>query len=297
MDQKTVVFAFGAFGCAGIEALRQAGFEVALVVTHAGVDAASGESVAVLCAQAAIACEVIEGEKALLARLRGLAPDFIFSFYYRALISEAVLALAKRGAFNLHTSLLPKYRGRAPVNWVLVKGEKQTGVSLHHMVAKADAGDIVAQVAVDIAYEDTAYSLQQKLLGIARAMLAKVLPQIAQGTAPRRMQDLSAGFYCGRRTPEDGRIDWRWEAERVRNLVRSVTVPFPGAFTLAEGSKLLVWEVKVVNGQGRAGEVLEQAPLVVACGAQAVEIITGQFEGAEMVSGAQLALRVGDVLG
>lgn len=298
MENTTVVFAFGQFGCAGIEALVQAGFAVALVLTHDDSDAAAGESVAALCAQRGIACVVREGQEAEVdARIAALSPAFIFSFYYRSLLPEAVLGLARRGAFNVHTSLLPKYRGRAPINWVLVNGENETGVTLHHMVARADAGDIVAQARVPIADEDTAYTLQQKLLDATKGLLADVLPLVLDGTAPRMKQDLAQGFYCGRRRPEDGRLDWNWPAARVRNLVRAVTAPFPGAFTMAEGSKLLVWEARLAQGQGRAGEVLCSAPLVVACGEGAVEIVTGQFEGAEAVAGARLALRVGDVLG
>ncbi len=299
MDRNTIVFAFGAFGCAGIQALRHSGFNVALVLTHDDHDAASGESVAALCAGLHIPCEVMEGrEEAAMARMRAVRPAYIFSFYYRALLPEEILGLAAQGAFNLHTSLLPKYRGRAPVNWVLVNGETQTGVSLHHMVARADAGDIVAQKAVAIAYEDTAYTLQQKLLAAAKAMLAEALPKIASGTAQRVKQDLSKGMYCGRRRPEDGRIDWTWDAERVRNLVRAVTLPFPGAFTMAGGRKLMVWEAKTVDGSGRPGEVISVEPLTVACGQRAVVIVSGQFEGeAEASGGGALGLAQGEMLG
>lgn len=292
---KTIVFAYGAFGCVGLRALLAAGFSVVQVVTHADEDPAAGASVRAFCEEHAIAVSCAVD----VAQIRRLAPDFIFSFYWRALLPKAVLDCASRGAFNLHGSLLPRYRGRAPLNWVLVRGETETGVTLHHMVEKADAGDIVAQAGVVIDYADTAATLQRKLLVAAEGLLARVLPLIAQGTAPRIPQDLSQGFYCGRRRPEDGRIDWREPAEGVRNLVRAVTRPFPGAFTCLGPETLLVWEVRVVEGSGLPGEVLSQMPLVVACGEQALAIVSGEvagvcFSGMELA--ARLGLREGDML-
>jgi UDP-4-amino-4-deoxy-L-arabinose formyltransferase/UDP-glucuronic acid dehydrogenase (UDP-4-keto-hexauronic acid decarboxylating) len=175
-------------------------------------------------------------------RIAELSPGAIFSFYYRHLIRPEILDLAPAGAYNLHGSLLPAYRGRAPVNWVLVNGETRTGVTLHHMVAKPDAGDIVGQRAVDIAFEDTALTLYRKLCSAATDLLAETLPRIAAGTAPRIPQDLARGSYFGGRRPADGLIDWRRPARRIYDLVRAVTDPWPGAFTfLPTGEKLIVW--------------------------------------------------------
>jgi methionyl-tRNA formyltransferase len=146
------------------------------------------------------------------------------------------------GSFNLHGSLLPAYRGRSPVNWVLVKGEKQTGVTLHHMVEEPDAGDIVGQKEVRIEFEDTAYTLYQKLCTKARELLKEVLPLIENGNAPRTAQNLREGSYYGGRKPEDGRIDWGWPIMQIYNLIRAVTEPYPGAFTHLPGDeKLFIW--------------------------------------------------------
>ena len=155
----------------------------------------------------------------------------LFSFYYRHLLPQALLDLPGLGAINLHGSLLPKYRGRAPINWVLVHGETVTGVTLHHMDARADHGDIIAQRSVPIAIEDTALTLSHKLTEAARRLLADTYPLILSGQAPRIRQDDSAATRFGRRRPADGRIDWSASAWQVYNLIRAVTHPFPGAFT------------------------------------------------------------------
>src|SRR5579883_1927709 len=219
-----------------------------------------------------------------LERLRSLRPAIIYSFYYRNLLPEEVLRLAPRGAYNLHGSLLPRYRGRAPVNWMIINGETEGGVTLHHMVARADAGDIVGQRAVPITESDTALSLYRKLLPEAAALIRDLHPLIVAGRAPRFPQDLAAGSYFGRRTPADGRIDWNWPARRIYNLVRALTHPYPGAFCTAAGRKLLVWQASIGAEEGRAGDPGQivgavGAGLQVAAGAGIVVIGCVQFEG------------------
>jgi methionyl-tRNA formyltransferase len=169
-----------------------------------------------------------------------LAPDLILSVFYRDLLSARVLAAARLAALNLHPSLLPAYRGRAPINWVLVNGETETGITLHHMVAKADAGDVVAQRAVPIAPRATALSLYLAVEQAGIELLAEALPLVAAGRAPRIPQDLSRSTYFGRRRPEDGRIDWSWPAERIDRLVRAVAPPWPGAFAEIDGRRVLI---------------------------------------------------------
>ncbi len=174
--------------------------------------------------------------------IRSISPDVIFSFYYRNLLSREILKIPVAGSFNLHGSMLPAYRGRCPVNWVLVNGERRTGVTLHHIVEAPDAGDIVGQKEVAIGFEDTAFTLYQKLCESAKELLGEVLPLIRQGRAPRAVQNLKQGSYYGGRRPQDGRIDWGWPVMRIYNLVRAVTEPYPGAFThLPEGETLFIW--------------------------------------------------------
>ena len=171
----------------------------------------------------------------LLERVRAIAPDFLFSFYYRRMIPQALLDCARRGALNMHGSLLPQFRGRAPVNWAVVKGATQTGASLHYMTAKPDAGRLVDQMAVPILPDDTAYDVFRKVCPAAEFVLARSLPGIVAGTAVGTEQDLKAGGYFGARRPEDGEIDWSRPATEVHNLVRAVAPPFPAARTVIAG--------------------------------------------------------------
>lgn len=242
---RSVVFAYQDVGYVCLEALLELGAEVAAVFTH---DDDPGEQVWFRSVRAlaerhglpVFAPERLD-EGDWPARLRAWQPDFIFSFYYRRLLPAAVLDSARRGAFNLHGSLLPRYRGRCPVNWVLIHGERETGVTLHHMVAKPDAGDIVAQRRVPIADDDTAHTLYGKLTVAAAALLREVYPRLCDGTAPRLPQDRSQASYFGGRRPADGLIDWGQSAGQIYNLVRAVTHPYPGAFTHWDQRQLLVW--------------------------------------------------------
>jgi len=152
-----------------------------------------------------------------------------------------VLSLASKGAVNLHGSLLPRYRGRAPVNWQLLHGERASGVTLHHMVKRADAGDIVDQEPFEIGPDDKPTDFFESVLAIGELVLARSAVAVVEGTAPRIEQLESKATVFGRRRPEDGAIHWRQSAEDVRNLVRAVTKPYPGAFTFANGKRVLVW--------------------------------------------------------
>lgn len=304
MSAKTLVFAYHDIGCAGIEALLAAGYQIDAVFTHAD-DARENRffgSVAQLCAQRGIPVHAPEdvNHPLWIARIRELQPQFIFSFYYRHLLGEELLACARRGAFNLHGSLLPRYRGRAPANWVLVNGESETGVTLHRMVKRPDAGAIIAQQRVAIDAEDTALSLHGKLREAAGELLGRLLPAMLEGDFVEREQDESQASYFGRRTPADGLLDWRRPAGELHNLVRAVTQPYPGAFAPVGERKLIVWQSKVVPGnQGRpAGAVLSVEPLRIACGEDSLEIVAGQQGDAGLfLAGAQLAREMGLVTG
>jgi methionyl-tRNA formyltransferase len=184
-------------------------------------------------------------EPAFVELLRSLSPDFLFSCYYRLMLKQSILDLPAMGALNLHGSLLPRYRGRCPLNWVLVHGEPLTGVTLHYMEAKPDAGDIVAQAQVPITQEDTAFTLSQRMTTAAGALMRRVYPLLRHDVAPRICQDHRRASYFGGRRPEDGRIDWRQPAEQIYNLIRAVTHPFPGAFTSWRGKKIFLWTAKI----------------------------------------------------
>jgi methionyl-tRNA formyltransferase len=214
-----------------------------------------------------------------IARIRGLRPDIIFSFYYRNMICQAILDIPRLGAFNLHGSLLPRYRGRVPINWAIINGEIETGATLHYMVQKPDAGDIVDQEAVAIGPQETARDVFVKVTQAARRVLERQIDAIEHGTPARRPQDVSRATYFGGRRPEDGRIDWRRSAPEIFNLIRAVTHPYPGAYTEVDGRRLYIWwALPQPPGQGRPGEIVSTAPLRVAAGSGGLEIIRLQWQ-------------------
>ncbi|MCK3827480.1 bifunctional UDP-4-amino-4-deoxy-L-arabinose formyltransferase/UDP-glucuronic acid oxidase ArnA [Pseudomonas sp. W2Aug9] len=304
MSSKAVVFAYHDIGCAGIEALLGAGYDIAAVFTHADDPKENNfyGSVAQLCARHGIPVHAPEDANHPLwvERIAKLNPEYIFSFYYRNLLSEPLLATARKGAFNLHGSLLPKYRGRAPANWVLVNGETETGVTLHRMVKRADAGAILAQQKVSIDRTDTGLSLHAKLRDAATALLRDALPQLALGKLTETAQDESQATCFGRRTAADGKLDWKKPAEQLFNLVRAVTQPYPGAFCAVGEHKLIVWQADVVKGNdGLApGRVISVNPLRIACGEDSLVIKFGQRnENGLYLAGPALADELGLVDG
>ena len=300
---KAVVFAYHDMGCTGIQALLDAGYDIEAIFTHpdnAGENNFFG-SVARLAAEQGITVYAPEdvNHPLWVDRIRAMAPEVIFSFYYRNLLSDDILNLAPKGAFNLHGSLLPKYRGRAPLNWVLVNGEKETGVTLHRMTNRADAGDIVAQQTVAIADSDVALSLHRKLCAASQTLLGDALPKIRSGQTQERAQNDADATYVGRRTPDDGRLTWEKPAQELHNLVRAVSDPWPGAFGYVGTNKFIVWKSRVRTDMAAAkpGTVLSVAPLVVACGEGALEIVTGQSANGVYMQGTQLAPAMGLVAG
>jgi len=230
---QAVVFGYHDVGVRCLRVLLDAGVAVPLVVTHR--DAPDERiwfgSVARLAQSRGIETLLSEEMNRLRERISVISPEFMFSFYYRRMLPPEVLALARKGAFNMHGSLLPKYRGRAPVNWAILMGESETGATLHEMVAKPDAGRIVDQERVPIGPDETAAEVFAKVSDAAETVLKRSLPHLLAGTASLKKQDLSKGSYFGARRPEDGRIDWSRSALEIHNLVRAVAPPYPGAFT------------------------------------------------------------------
>ena len=232
---RVVVFAYHNVGVRCLSVLLAHGVEVARVVTHTDspTETIWFDSVAELAARHDIPVITPEdpNDPAVVAELAALQPDFLFSFYYRLMLKAPLLALPGNGAWNMHGSLLPKYRGRVPVNWAIIHGERETGATLHRMVEKPDAGDIVAQQAIPILPDDTALEVFNKVTLAAEMALDRVLPDLLAGRAVAKPQDLAAGSYFGGRKAEDGRIDWAQPAAVVHNLIRAVAPPYPGAFS------------------------------------------------------------------
>ena len=242
---KAVVFAYHEVGARCLQALLDGGVDVQLVITHTDNpnERIWFTSVAELATKACIPVITPESpsEPDVQARIAAIAPDYIFSFYYRQMIPMSVLNLAKIAPLNMHGSLLPKYRGRVPINWAVLHGETETGATLHVMAEKPDAGDIVAQQAVPIGPDETAGKVFANVTAAAAETLKGVLPQLLKGEVPRRPNNLAAGSYFGGRKPEDGRIHWAQTAQQVYNLIRAVAPPYPGAFS----------DIEITNGSQR----------------------------------------------
>ena len=251
MVARAVVFGYHNVGARCLKALLAGDIEVPLVVTHEDDPREEiwFESVAAVAADYGIATIAPDDPNAaeVVARVAAARPDFLFSFYYRAMLKAPLLALPSRGALNMHGSLLPKYRGRVPVNWAIIHGETETGATLHYMTAKPDDGDIVAQTAVPILPDDTAKEVFDKVTVAAEMTLHEALPGLIAGTAPRRRQDASHASYFGGRKPEDGIIDWSKSAAEIHNLVRAVAPPYPGARTVIGGRCARILSTRVLD--------------------------------------------------
>ncbi len=285
---RIVFFGYSEVGHDCLELLLARGDHVVALITHEDnpnekiwfktpADAARAKKIPIFTPATVNTPEWIE-------RIAALAPDLILSVYYRNMISTKILELPPLGAFNLHGSLLPKYRGRAPINWAVLHGETHLGMTLHRMVKKADAGAVVAQEGVEIGPSDTAEQAFRKVLPCARRVLAGAIDALLAGTAVETPQDESKVTYFGGRTPEDGRINWTRTSREIFNLIRAVTDPYPGAFTDANGARLMLWwaepDSPVARGRsGWPGEVLSVSPLVVATGDGALEFTRTEWRG------------------
>ena len=229
-----VVCAYSSVGTAALEGLLEAGVEVRALYTYAqGPDELWFTPPAVLAAAQGIPVTKAPAfnEDGVYEAIRDLRPDFLFSFYFREMIQARFLELPRLGAYNLHGSLLPKYRGRAPINWVLVKGEPETGVTLHAMTPKPDDGFIVAQARLPIAWDETALSLTDKAAAAGRDLVRDAIPGLVDGSRSRIDQKtLGPSTYFGGRKPADSRLDFAMTAAEAFNQVRAVADPWPNAF-------------------------------------------------------------------
>jgi len=296
---RSVVFAYHEIGYTCLQELLRAGDPIAAVITHDDDPHENTWFHSVRELAAAHDLPVFAPDTvntpAWIERIAAWQPDVVFSFYYRKLLCNEILALPRHGALNLHGSLLPKYRGRCPVNWVLIHDEGETGVTLHYMVDKPDRGDIVAQRAVPITDADTALTLFQKLTDAAAILIRDTYPLLRAGTAPRTPQDQSRASYFGGRRPDDGRIDWTQPARTIFNLVRAVTHPYPGAFASWKGRRLYIWEARTAAAPAGAAVpgtiATTERALLVHTGSQALQLIRVQLDGDSELSGTLWAER------
>jgi methionyl-tRNA formyltransferase len=297
---NAVVFAYHNVGVRCLSVLLAHGVDVKLVVTHKDnpKETIWFDSVAELATLHGIPTITPDNPNTpeVVAQIRALEPDFFFSFYYREMLKSEVLEIPKRGALNMHGSLLPKYRGRVPVNWAIIHGETETGATLHYMTEKPDNGDIVAQQAVPILPNDTALQVFQKVVVAAEIALNDVLPALLAGNAPRIKQDLSKGGYFGGRKAEDGVIDWSQTAQQIHNLVRAVAPPYPGAMTKLMGKPMLILQTLVAKGA--SGQIekpafyIEEGKAYATCGQGMLRVVQFELDGVAM-SAAEFAAKYG----
>ena len=306
LPMRAVVFAYHNVGVRCLKVLLAHGLEVPLVVTHRDdpVEMVWFESVERTASDYVIPAIAPDdpNDAPIVARVEALRPDFLFSFYYRRMLASPLLAVAARGALNMHGSLLPKYRGRAPVNWAILHGETETGATLHYMAEKPDSGDIVGQTAVPILPDDTAREVFDKVVVAAELTLHAALPALLSGNAPRLPQDLSRGSYFGARRPEDGVIDWSQNATAIHNLVRAVAPPYPGARTAVAGRPARLLRTRVLDATAPAAAAptlrVEEGRLVACCGGGgALAVLELEIDGERMDARAFAARVAGAPLG
>jgi methionyl-tRNA formyltransferase len=286
---RAVVFAYHNVGVRCLSVLLAHGVDVALVVTHKDNPKENiwFESVAALAHLHGIPVITPEdpNTEEVIAQIRALLPDFYFSFYYREMLKKSLLDIPTRGALNMHGSLLPKYRGRVPVNWAIIRGETEAGSTLHYMTEKPDNGDIVAQQAVPVLPNDTALQVFQKVTVAAEMALNNVLPALLAGTAKAEKQDLSKGAYFGGRKAEDGVIDWSQSAQDIHNLVRAVAPPYPGATTHLLGMPMRILQTlptKCSAAGGKPSFYVKEGKAYAICGAGVLRVVRFELNGIEM---------------
>ena len=295
---SAVVFAYHNVGVRCLSVLLANGVDVRLVVTHRDnpKETIWFESVQKLAELHGIPTITPDNPNVpeVEAQIRALQPDFYFSFYYREMLKAPLLAIPKRGALNMHGSLLPKYRGRVPVNWAIIRAETETGATLHYMTEKPDNGDIVAQQAVPILPNDTAHEVFQKVTVAAEMALNNVLPALLSGTAKAEKQDLSKGAYFGGRKAEDGIIDWSQSAQEIHNLVRAVAPPYPGATTQVMGKPMRILQTLVSKeqGTGQPAFFVKDGQAWADCGKGVLRIVRFELDGIEL-NAAEFAAQYG----
>jgi len=227
-------------------------------------------------------------DSALIEFVAAARADLLWITDYRYLVPRAVLALAPLGAINLHPSLLPRYRGRAPINWAILEGERRLGLTAHFVDEGVDSGDVIVQRSFELGLDQDVGDALAALYPLYTAVTREVLSAFRSGCVPRRAQDHSDATTFPARRPEDGLIDWSKPAPRVRDLVRAVARPYPGAFTSAAGRRLNVWRACTAPGEPAAppGTVVAttEAGALVRCGAGLLVVSEIEWDGGEPAS-------------
>jgi len=294
---SAVVFAYHDVGCLGLRVLHRLKIPIAAVYTHADDPTENTwfGSVRRTCEELKLPVHVgadpnSEGEREKIAKLK---PAAFFSFYFRDLLKQPLLAIPRHGGVNLHGSLLPRYRGRAPVNWAIIHGETAAGLTVHRVTEQVDAGAILLQRRVPIGPDDTAGAVTERLRPLYPVLLDKALEAIGSGRAAWREQDESQATIYPKRGPEDGAIDWTRSAPELHNFVRALAPPYPGAFTALEGRRLFIWSSRPLEKQAGGAPGTVVAAGQVATGNGILQVLDCRFEGETAASPLPVGARLG----
>lgn len=270
---RVVFMGTPAFAVPALARLGESGHEVLLVVTQPDRPAGRGRKLtappvkqkAVELGLAVYQPEKVKTDEAF-ERLQALAPDAIVVVGFGQIIPQRIIDVPPHGCVNVHSSLLPKYRGAAPVNWAIVRGETVTGVCTMKIVKKLDAGDVLLCRETPIGENETAGEVMERLAPLGAELLVETLAGLEAGTITPRPQDDQASTYAPMMKREDGEIDWSLSAREIHNRARGFD-PWPGAYTRFRGKRLHLRGTRVRNGEAPAGQIVEAAEaLVVGCG-------------------------------
>jgi methionyl-tRNA formyltransferase len=292
MPLRIVFMGTAELACASLLALRQSPeFEVVAVVTQP--DRPSGRKLQLQPSpvkQTALAenIPVLQPERAraeqFIAELRQLAPDLIVVAAYGQILPPAILDLPRHGCLNVHTSLLPKYRGASPIQSAILNDEPETGVTIMQMDPGLDTGDILAQIATPIRAEDNSQTLHDRLAQLGAELLVATINEFVAGKISPRPQPTVGVSHCAKIKKSDGQLDWSLPARVLWNRIRAFT-PWPGAFTFLPAAPqprlLKIWQAEVVERSGLVGQILaaDSTGILVACGQNALNIAELQLEG------------------
>jgi methionyl-tRNA formyltransferase len=296
---------FHAEGLAALQALLAAGAPIAAVLTlkpDLAAKRSGGVDYAPVCSQYGVPLHHIAGinEPEAMQILSALAPDVIFVIGWHQIVRPPVMALARLGLIGAHASLLPHNRGSAPVNWAIMRGERETGNTLMWLAEGVDEGDIIAQRAFSITPYDTCATLYAQVAATNREMLFEVLPQLLAGERPGRPQARADEPVLRRRRPADGRVTWDCPARMVYDFVRALARPYPGAFSVLDGKQWRIWEAALPPDRGPVGAPGEiigpvHSPAqsacgqLVACGSGAVILLEVEDDAGTKLRGQQLS--------
>ena len=203
--------------------------------------------------------------KEFVEKAKKIDPDLITVVNFPQILKPEIINIPQKGCINTHASLLPKYRGRAPLNWAMIKGENKTGVTVHYIDEEIDTGDIILQRKIEIAKDDYIKDLLSKVKNVYPEIVFNAVELIKKDKVEARSQNPSEGFYCEKRRPEDGQIEWNKEAEEIYNLIRAVSHPYPGAYSYIKNKKLLIWKAEIIKdnsqeyNQAEPGEIIDKS--------------------------------------